>query len=391
MKILILSKHFWPENFRINDIAKQLSKKHTVKVLSEKPSYQKITKRFREYQNIKISRFWTYPRSKGMVSIFLNYISFIFFGCLQVFKFRKEKFDLIFIYATSPIFQAIPALLFGKINKIPTVLWVQDLWPDVLEDLKILNFKFILNTIKKFTNLIYIYSDFIFVQSKSFKKSIRKEINKNIYLLYNPELKSNIKYKNIIRKKKILIFAGNLGKAQNLEIIIKASLNFKKQNLLIKIYGSGSEREKINNLIKKNNVSKIVKILKPVSPKRLKNIIAKSDGLFITLGKGKALSKTLPAKLQTYMSIGKPIISSADGELFNYVKNNKIGFATKSNDVKGLISSIKKINNLDYIEKKNIYIRSKKIFDLNFELNKWSKNLEYKLDDFLNIYNNKEK
>lgn len=390
MKILILSKHFWPENFRINEIAKKLSEKHTIKVLSEKPSYQKIRKSFKEYKNIKIIRFWTYPRSNGLLSIFLNYISFIFFGCLHIFKFRKDKFDLIFIYATSPIFQTIPALFFGKIKKIPTVLWVQDLWPDVLEDLRIFNLKLFLRLIKKLTNLIYVYSDFILTQSQSFKKSIQKEVRKNVYLLYNPELKSNLKFKKILRKKQILIFAGNLGKAQNLEIIIKASLNFKKQNLLIKIYGTGSEKKYIENLIKINKVNKIVKIFKPVSPNALKHIINQSDGLLITLGKGKALSKTLPAKLQTYMSHGKPIICSADGELFNFVKNNKIGFATKSNDVKGLVNSIKKINNLKYIEKKRIYVRSKKIFDSNFELDKWSKNFEKKLNDFLKIYNNKE-
>ena len=51
-----------------------------------------------------------------------------------------------------------------------------------------------------------------------------------------------------------------------------------------------------------------------------------SDAFIIFLKKGKALSNTLPAKLQTYLSFGKPIIVSANGEVNNFIKKNKIGF-----------------------------------------------------------------
>ena len=151
---------------------------------------------------------------------------------------------MIFIYATSPIFQALPAIIYGKIFKVPTVLWVQDLWPDVLDDLKIINNNIILNLIKIFTNFIYKNSDFVFAQSKSFQRSIRKYSNRNVSILYNPEKKSNTKF--LAKKQKVptLIFAGNLGKAQNLKFLIK-SIKLVKNNLFfIKVFGEGSEKSR---------------------------------------------------------------------------------------------------------------------------------------------------
>ena len=94
---------------------------------------------------------------------------------------------MIFIYGTSPIFQALPAIIYSKIFKVPTVLWVQDLWPDVLSDLKITNNNILLYLIKIFTNFIYKNSDFVLAQSKSFQKSIRKYSKRNVSVLYNPE------------------------------------------------------------------------------------------------------------------------------------------------------------------------------------------------------------
>ena len=388
MKILILSKHFWPENFRINIIANKLSDKHQVTVLAEKPSYSKVKKNYNKInKKIKIKRFWTYPRSKNFVSIFLNYLSFIFIGSIKIFELnKKKKFDLIFIYATSPIFQAIPAIIYGKIKKVPTFLWVQDLWPEVLMDLKIFNYKILLNLIKKITKLIYENTNFIFAQSLSFKKSVEKLSKKKADILYNPEIGNNLKFNTNKKNKITLIFAGNLGKAQNLPIIIKVANELKDSNLLIKIYGSGSERYNLQKLINHYKIYNIVTIFDPISIIRLKQEMQKADGLLITLNKGAALSKTLPAKLQTYLSQGKPIICSADGELYNFIKKNKVGFASKSNDISGMIDSIKKLKNLTKRKKKEIFIRSYKIFKLHFDLVNWIERLNKKLYIGVKIY-----
>ena len=129
----------------------------------------------------------------------LNYLNFIFWSSIRILKFKK-KIDLVFIYGTSPIFQAIAAIVLSKIYKIPSVLWVQDLWPNVLEDLKITNNKLIIIIINFFVKLIYKNVNYIIVQSSSYRKIISQNIkNKNIKVFFNPE-KSNFKK---IKKKKI--------------------------------------------------------------------------------------------------------------------------------------------------------------------------------------------
>ena len=147
MNILIFSQRFWPENFRINNIAQKLSKKNRILVVTEKPNYPgtkkiktnyKSKSSYEKWQNIEIFRSLTIKRGKSSkLRLLLNYLNFIIFSPLVLFKKYIKKNDIIFIYATSPIFQAIPAIIFGKIYKIPIVLWVQDIWPDVLKDLSI--------------------------------------------------------------------------------------------------------------------------------------------------------------------------------------------------------------------------------------------------------------
>lgn len=389
MKILILSKHFWPENFRINLVVKNLSLSNQIDVLSEKPSYhKKLLKNRSEMKDISLIKFWTYPRSNSLMSLFLNYLTFIFLGTVKILTIRK-KYDLIFIYATSPIFQAIPAIIYGKIFKVPTFLWVQDLWPDVLIDLKITKNTLVLYLVKLITKYIYRNSDYIFAQSNSFKKDISKLSNKNVEILYNPETKRKNKF--VFKKNKVinLIFAGNIGKAQNLSVLIKACKEIKNENILVKIFGNGSERNYLIKLIKKYNLDNKIKILNSISPKLLSKELIKSDGLLITLNKGEALSKTLPAKLQTYLSFGKPIISSADGELFQFIKKNNLGFSCHANDYKKLAKVIKKIRNLSVLERKIIFKNSKKIFNKHFELENWSIRLNKKLYKYCKLYKSK--
>ena len=381
MNILLVSKHFWPENFRINTVIEKLSVDNNIKVLSEIPSYQKKFKKLSHKfnKNVSVLRTWTYPRKKSLISLLLNYLSFSLLGTLKIFQI-KFKPDIIFVYATSPIFQAIPAIVYGKINKIPVCIWVQDLWPEVLEDVKIFKDKKILKIINYFVQLVYNYSDYIFVQSKAYKKSIDKRTKKKTILLYNPEEKNKSTLKTTNNKIKIITFAGNIGKAQNLEIIINALKLKKINNVIFHIYGEGNNKKELKKLIIENKLQENIKIFKPVSKRLILEKLNKSDALLITLGKGKALSKTIPAKFQTYISMGKPLIYSGDGELRNFIEKNKIGYTSSSNDIKGLAESIKKLTIMSKIKKKQIYKNSNKIFDRFFELNSWSISLQRHLE-----------
>ena len=146
MKILIVSQYFHPENLPINFIAKLL-KEHgqEINVLTGKPNYPKgkyfaghsfFSKILGEEFSIKVFRIPITPRGSRFRTFGLafNYLSFAFIASIIApFILKKEKYDVIFVYANSPITKTIPAITLGKIKKIPVVLWVQDLWPQSLE------------------------------------------------------------------------------------------------------------------------------------------------------------------------------------------------------------------------------------------------------------------
>lgn len=398
MNILLFSQRFWPENFRINNIAEKLSNRNNIFVVTEKPNYPsgKIKKKYNKskflyekYKNIKIYRSPTIERGKNnKIQLLLNYLNFIIISPIVLYKnFKKKKIDIIFIYATSPIFQAVPAIIFGKFYKIPIVLWVQDIWPDVLKDLDIIKKKFILNLINFFVNKIYNNSDYIFVQSESFKKKISKNINKKIEVLFNPENKKVRKINTNIKSKNFIItYAGNIGKAQSFDTLVKAVRKMNNPNIKIHIYGDGSEKNILKKNITKFNLSNNIKLFKPISKTKIDIVLSKSDAFLLILGKGDGLASTLPAKIQTYISHGKPIIVSSDGESYNFVKKYKLGFVSNAGNFDNLCKSILKTQKL---KKKNInFIRNRSIdvFKKNFEINKWTKKLEQKLEKFAEDY-----
>ena len=392
--LTIFSKHFWPENFKINDIAFKLKKRITVHVFTSEPNYNNFNYKHKKkeviYKGVKIRYFNTFKKTKdNFINIFLDYFSYIFNLTLRMNFFLKEKSDITLTFATSPIFQAIPAIYFSKLKNIPSIIWVQDLWPEVLEDTGYVKNKLILKLINRLVNIIYNSSDFILVQSDSFKKHLLKnyDLKNKILTLHQP---SEFKFQKFDKKKKkifYITYAGNFGKAQNFDTIINAfkSEKLNKQVKLILI-GSGKKFEYIKNEIKLNNLKDKIILKNYVNKKKLLQIYKLSSAFFLSLNDGKSLNKTIPGKFQTYLAFGKPMIVNSNSDLNKLIIKNKIGFASKNKDLKGLISDINKISKLSENNKKKIYLSSKKVYEENFNINDISDKLIKILEKVKNRY-----
>ena len=94
-------------------------------------------------------------------------------------------------------------------------------------------------------------------------------------------------------------------------------------NFKITLFGDGSRKDWIKKIIINENLSKKIEIKNYLKNNFIKEI-AKADSLLLMLSKGKALSKTIPAKFQTYLYFGKPIISWSDGEVSNIINKNLV-------------------------------------------------------------------
>lgn len=359
-KILIISQFFYPNNFRINDVVKSLSdKKYEIDIISSNINYSNILKKnenkykkiFFPRKKFRIHLLPTLNRNKSnFINLSLEYLSFIFLGIFYSNKIlpKNKKIDKIFVYGTSPILQALVAIYFKKRNNSSIILWVQDLWPESLFYTGFVKSKFILKIIKFIVRYIYINSKIILIQSQSFKKYIKQIYkHKRIYYLPNPSEITENKRKNFNINKKYfnLLYTGNFGVAQNLQILLFAANELKK-NTKIRFYFFGNNK-KAKNLIYLKNEMNLVNCFFPgyVEKKYYFHLLSQASILTFGLKNNKIWSATVPSKLQSYLQAGKPIVCFAPGEASKIIQNSKSGYVVKSDDYKGLAKLILKLSN----------------------------------------------
>lgn len=391
--ILIVSQFFWPENFLINNFALHLRKYANVTVFTGFPNYPdgKIFKKYNKikttfienWEGIKVVRIPIIPRKKGGgVNLSLNYLSFLINGIFLANKINfKTKIDHILFYSTSPITSCLPAIKFKKIYNCKLSIWVQDLWPESLEATGYIKNKIILKLFSFIVKYIYKKCDYIFAQSRSFIKNIKKYTGKKVIVLYNSHLvktNSNIKKINIdskilklLTQRECFAFAGNIGKAQSVETLIDCARIIKNKNKKIHFFiiGSGSQKNEMRKQIIKYKLSNVT-LHGPFRPEVIDYILKKTVANIITLKKHNIFSLTIPNKLQTYLLAGRPIICAADGELNNIIKKNNIGFAVKAEDHLNLSKAIIKISNFSKTKIATFKKRNINFYNNNFEINK---------------------
>ena len=197
MKILIFSQYFWPENFIINDLVSELKKYYHLEILTGKPNYPKgkffkgynfLNKSKDYYDGILINRVPIIPRyNSTKINLIINYFSFIFFSFFGlIFLNLKKKFNTCFLYAPSPLIGLVSIFLFKKFFNLKIYIWLQDLWPKVIDN-KIQN-KFLKKIIYYTCSYIYKNADIILTQNDYYKEYLFKELNINkekIHTLFN--------------------------------------------------------------------------------------------------------------------------------------------------------------------------------------------------------------
>ncbi len=361
MKILIVSQYYYPENFKINDLSTSLiAKGHHVEVLTAIPNYPKGTffkgynffsRRKEIINNINVHRARIIPRFNGnKISLSFNYLSFVVFGSIELL-FIKGRFDRIFIFAPSPITVGLVGILASYRFKAKSYIWVQDLWPESVSAAVGLKNRFILLILNNITKIIYSLTDHIFIQSEAFKSYIIEQDVNEKKISYLPNYAEDF-YRPINRKSETIfsiIFAGNIGKAQNLNILIEAAklLNLKSISVKFKIIGDGSYLAEMKENIQLNSLNNYFEFIGPQSPNKMPEFFSKSDVLFLSLIKSRIFSYTIPSKLQTYMACKKPILASIDGITNKIINQSKCGYASSSNDSVELVNNIIKLKNSD--------------------------------------------
>lgn len=359
--ILIVSQYFYPEQFRINDIAMEWVKRgHKVTVLTGIPNYPQgkfykgygwSRNRRETWNGVDIIRIPLVARGKGSIGLVLNYFSFVISGFFWK-CFTKLKADLVFTFEVSPMTQALIGVWYAKKHKIPNYLYVQDLWPENVEIVTGIKHPMVINPISRMVNHIYKNCDKIFATSPSFVEAIRERTPEYPEkVLYWPQYAEEFyrpteAVSTLIPQDGVLnvTFTGNIGTAQGLEILPETAKLLKERNVPVRfnIVGDGRNKENLIRCIKENNVEGSFHLITFQPAETIPGILAASDAAFVSFADNPLYSMTIPAKLQSYMACGIPIIASARGETQRVIQEAECGCVADIGNASALAEIIRK-------------------------------------------------
>ena len=389
--ILVIAQYFYPEQFRINDISEEWVKRgYKVTVVTGIPNYPQgkyykgygiFKKRKEIYKGIDIIRIPLIPRGNNSIMLMLNYLSFVVSGFFWK-SFTRVKADYVFIFEVSPMTQALPGVWYAKRRRIPCYLYVQDLWPENVEIITGIKNKYIIGSIGKMVDYIYGRCTKIFTTSKSFMESIKSRGVPREILEYWPQYAEDF-YRPLSRAnvneipndgKFDIIFAGNIGVAQGLEILPKVAklLKEKKQSKKIRfnIVGDGRYKDELIKIVNNEKVQSMFNFIPKQSAMRIPEFMASCDAAFLCLTDNPLFSMTIPAKLQSYMACGIPVISSSNGEVNEIINESNSGFCSPAGDIEKLCEIIIEISSKSSEELSELGVNARIYYDKNFNKKK---------------------
>lgn len=394
-RVLLVTQNFYPENFKSNDIAFELQKRgYQVDALVGIPNYPEgeyykgygiFKKRIETINGVRVYRAFQTPRGRKAsgLGLSINYLTYAL--CASVwalfFAIFKKKYDSIIVHQTSPITQALPSVIISKIRKTPIYLWVLDLWPNVAY----YNFRTSIakKIIEKISNVIYYNSYKILISSQGFRKLIDDYIGLNDRIIYFPNWVEDLQEMPILSTPELpegykIMMAGNLGQTQKLETVMQLILQLIDIKELKWIFiGDGSRKQWLENFVKDNFLEKNVFILGRYSFKFMPSFYEQADAMLLTLLTNKThLHATIPARFQSYISSGKPVLAMAGKGVKELIEEIDCGFAIDNDDIKEMADYIRKVvlNNREEFSNKGI--KGRDYYMSNFRVDTCIDNLE---------------
>jgi len=360
LHVLVLSQHFWPETFRINEVAESLRDAGCeVSALTGQPNYPDGAV-FPGYRALAwgaqqhpagymVYRVPLVPRGRGgALKLVLNYLSFVVFGSLLgPWLLRKRRIDVVFVYGTSPILQAIVGIVLKRTHRARLVTWVQDLWPQSLEVTGYVRHPRALAAVGAVVRWIYRHNDLLLVQSPAFRDSVRAMAPRTpVEVQPNPgerafdDPAAAAPAALLLPPGVNVVFAGNLGHAQALDTVVQAARLLKHHaGVRIVLVGSGARAAWLVDVVRNEGLDNVL-LTGRFPPEQMPGILAQASALLVSLAKSPIMELTIPSKLQAYLAAGKPIIASVDGEGARVVREAGAGLACAAEDAQALADAV---------------------------------------------------
>lgn len=365
MRLLIVSQYFWPEEFRVNDLAAGLVERgHEVVVLTNPPNYpggeiypayRTAPSEFTNHRGVEVIRVPVIPRGSRAMTLALNYFSFVVSACLiGPWKLRNRSFDAIFCFQTTPVTAALPAILIGRLRKLPVTMWVLDLWPESLSAVGAVKNQTLLGMVGALVRFVYRRLDRILISSAAFRDSLAR---------HGADARRVEEFPNWIEPEFMgsqdarpapetsdfastfnVMFAGNIGEAQDLPAVLDAAeMTRDIDRVRWLIVGEGRRADALRTEIGRRGLADRVIMLGRHPTHRMPEFFAAADALLVSLKDEPLFRVTVPGKIQSYLASGKPVLAMLTGEGARIVAESGGGIASPAGDAAALAASVRRL------------------------------------------------
>ncbi len=347
-RLLVVTQHYWPENFRINDIVQGfLADGIAVDVLCGLPNYPKGEwfsgystdgPFYEEKDGVRIWRCREVPRTGNSgLRIFANYVSWPICAALALHRLPKAKerpYDAILCYNTSPVLMSWPAILAARRYRVPMTNYVLDIWPENLYSVLNIQNKFLRWAAHTVSDWHYRRADRLIAMSPGLEARLRQRVGtRNARGCTEKEKRYAVipQYCEDFyavpacdealaaagKGKFTLLFAGNFSPAQSLDTALQAMAVLKRQgrtDCRLVLVGDGMSRPALEALAKELDIADTVQFYGSVPPQKVPALCGAADALLVSLSDSPDLGLTIPAKLASCMAAAKPLLVSINGE-----------------------------------------------------------------------------
>jgi glycosyltransferase involved in cell wall biosynthesis len=390
MRILVVSQYFWPEAFRINEIVEHLvARGHDVTVLTGLPNYP-AGKLFPEYRarpgdfaafhGARVVRVPHVLRGNSRLGRMLNYLTYPLSGmAIGAWRLRGEPFDAILVFQLSPVTSAFPAIVQRRTKRAPVAMLVLDLWPETLSAVGVVQSPLVLSLVGRLVSFIYKRCDCILVQSQAFLPSVRRRAGEAADVRYFPAWAETAFEGSLdavepapelapFRDTFNVMFAGNIGEAQDFPAILAAADRIRdRADIRWLILGDGGVAGAVRAEIVARGLGERVVLLGRFPLDRMPGFFKGAGALLVTLKAGPAFAMTIPGKVQSYMSAGKPIVAMLDGEGARVIADAGAGLVAPSGDSAALAEAVLALAGRDPAERERMGAAGRSYCQRNFD------------------------
>ena len=390
MKILVVSQHYWPEPFPSTDLCEGLAARgHTVHVLTDIPNYpmgyiypeyKGRKNRIEERNGVKIFRTFTIGRRNNILFRMLNYYSFSLSSTAYTRKLDRD-YDAIFTIQSSPIMMVKAAVRHAKRCKKQVLYYTMDLWPASLAAGGVGESSPIYKFFTGVSRRLYRKADRILITSQMFREYLKDNFQiPDVRIGYLPQYAAG-QFDSLPQSESKdtvdLMFAGNVGAAQSLTTVLEAAELLKEiPDLRWHIVGDGSELENLKAMAAEKGLSQVIfHGRKP--PEEMPTYYAKADAMLVTLTDDPFIGMTLPAKVQSYMAAGKPVLAAANGEIPQVLRAAACGFCAPAGNAQAFAEAVKEFLNCP--DQKMLGQNARAYYESHFTREKFMNTLEQEL------------